>query len=111
MLIWGCEEEALALQETVLNMGKPQMETLKPLRLWLDGKSEGRDGRTAPSFQGLQASRLNDEDDLVTLHPEFDRDWLSRIVDLPYLRYFCFVRIQFAAISKKTMKLIFDPAL
>ena len=85
-------------------MGKPQMETLKSLRLWLDGKSEGRDGRTAPSFQGLQTSRLNDENDLVALHPEFERDWLSRIVDLPYLRYFCFVRVPFAAISKKTMR-------
>ncbi|KAL5325457.1 hypothetical protein ACEPPN_006582 [Leptodophora sp. 'Broadleaf-Isolate-01'] len=82
-------EEALALQETILKMGKPEAETLRPLKLWLDGKSEGPNGRTAPVFQGLQASRLNDESDLVALHPAFERDWLSRIVDLPYLRYFC----------------------
>lgn len=72
-------------------MGKPEAETLRPLKLWLDGKSEGPNGRTAPVFQGLQASRLNDESDLVALHPAFERDWLSRIVDLPYLRYFCLV--------------------
>ncbi|KAH7372101.1 hypothetical protein BKA64DRAFT_262832 [Cadophora sp. MPI-SDFR-AT-0126] len=80
-------QEALALQETILKMGKPQTETLRPLRLWLDGKSGER---TSPSFQGLLASRMNDENDLVALHPPFERDWLSRIVDLPYLRYFCF---------------------
>lgn len=72
-------------------MGKPQKETLRPLRLWLDGKSEGPNGRTAASFQGLQAARLKNETDLVALHPEFERDWLSRIVDLPYLRQFCLV--------------------
>ncbi|KAH9209295.1 hypothetical protein DL95DRAFT_466970 [Leptodontidium sp. 2 PMI_412] len=35
------------------------------------------------------ALQLNDESDLVALHSAFERDWLSRIVDLPYLRYFC----------------------
>ncbi|KAG4436919.1 hypothetical protein IFR05_007607 [Cadophora sp. M221] len=80
--------EALALQEAVLKMGKPQFETLEALRHCLDGSLAGSNGNTAASLSGLSASRLVDENDLVALHPALERDWLSRIVDLPYLRYF-----------------------
>jgi hypothetical protein len=81
-------DEALALQETVLKMGKPQSGTIEALKLWLDAKS---DGREAPTFEGQMANRLKDVNDLVALHPEFERDWLARLADLPYLRYFCLV--------------------
>jgi hypothetical protein len=72
-------------------MGKPQKKTVEALKLWLDGRSEGPNGRTAPSFQGLSATRLNDKADLVALHQEFERDWLARLVEIPYLRLFCLV--------------------
>jgi hypothetical protein len=72
-------------------MGKPQKKTVEALKLWLDGRSEGPNGRTAPSFQGLSATRLNDKIDLVALHHEFERDWLARLVEIPYLRLLCLV--------------------
>ncbi len=81
------------MQETVLKMAKPQSGTLEALKLWLAGKSEGPNGRTAPSFSGLMANRLHDEHDLVALHPEFARDWLARLVEIPYLRHLCLVNI------------------
>jgi hypothetical protein len=86
-------EEALVLQESVLKMGKPQSGTVEALKLWLDGESEGSDGRHAPSFSGLSAARLNTEEDLVALHPVFEKDWLTRLVELPYLRLLCLVRL------------------
>jgi hypothetical protein len=70
----------------VLKMEKPHSETVEALKLWLDGKSEGSSGRTFKSFQGLSAARLDDHNELVALHPPFDRDWLTRFVELPYLR-------------------------
>jgi hypothetical protein len=80
------------LQETVLKMGKPQKKPVEALKLWLDGLSEGPNGRIAPSFQGLSANRLDDERDLVALHPEFDTDWLTRLVEVPHLRHLFLVR-------------------
>lgn len=74
-------------------MGKPQPKTVEALKRWLGGTSEGPEGRDVPSFQGFLNTRLNDENDLVALHPAFEQDWLSRIVDVPYLRYFCLVRL------------------
>ena len=84
-------DEALALQETVLKMGKPESKTIEATRLWFDGKSEGVNGRHAPSFSGLGADRLLDESDLVALHPAFERDWLVKLASLPYLRLLCLV--------------------
>jgi hypothetical protein len=81
----------LVLQEAVLKMEKPQARTVEALKLWLDGKSEGRNGRFAPSFSGLSATRLDDESDLVALHPAFQKDWLARLVQMPYLRMLCLV--------------------
>lgn len=82
-------QEALVLQQTVLNMEKPQSGTVEALKLWLDGRSEGPSGRHAPSFSGLMAHRLDDEDNLVAMHPAFEKDWLARLVELPYLRLIC----------------------
>jgi len=84
-------EEALILQETVLKMGRLQSGTIEALRLWLDGKSEGPGGRHAPSFSGLMSHRLDQEENLVALHPAFENDWLARLVELPYLRLLCLV--------------------
>lgn len=84
-------EEALALQETVLKMGKPEPKTIKATKLWFDGKSEGVNGRHAPTFSGLGADRLSDENDLVALHSASKRDWLVRLASLPYLRLLCLV--------------------
>lgn len=84
-------DEALVLQEAVLKMGKPHCGAVEALKLWLDGKSEGPEGRHAPTFSGLCAARLNNEEDLVALHPEFDKDWLAKLVELPYLRLLCLV--------------------
>ncbi|PMD37545.1 hypothetical protein L207DRAFT_636226 [Hyaloscypha variabilis F] len=81
--------EALVLQEAVLKMGKPHAGTVEAFKLWLDGKSEGPGGRHAPSFSGLSAARLNNEEDLVALHPAFDKDWLATLAELPYLRLLC----------------------
>jgi len=74
------------LQETVLKMERPQSGTVEALRLWLDGRSEGPGGRHAPSFSGLMSHRLDQEEDLVALHPAFEKDWLAKLVELPYLR-------------------------
>ncbi|KAE9364413.1 hypothetical protein N431DRAFT_519815 [Stipitochalara longipes BDJ] len=57
-------QEALVLQEAVLKMGKPHSGTVEAFKLWLDGKSKGPGGRHAPSFSGLSAARLNNEEDL-----------------------------------------------
>jgi hypothetical protein len=70
----------------VLKMGKPQSETVEALKLWLNGKSEGPTGRTVKSFQGLSTCRLDDDSDLVALHPPFESDWLMQLAQLPYLR-------------------------
>ncbi|KAE9375349.1 hypothetical protein N431DRAFT_402786 [Stipitochalara longipes BDJ] len=79
-------QEALVLQQTILKMERPQSGTVEALKLWLDGKSEGPSGRHAPSFSGLMAHRLDDKEDLVAMHPAFEKDWLARLVELPYLR-------------------------
>jgi hypothetical protein len=79
------------LQQTVLKMEKPQSGTVEALKLWLDGRSEGPSGRHAPSFSGLMAHRLDDENNLVAMHPAFEKDWLARLVELPYLRLICLV--------------------
>jgi hypothetical protein len=80
------------LQESVLKIGKPHSQTVDALKLWLDGKSEGPSGRCAPSFSGLNSSRLENQNDLVALHPTFEKDWLARLADLPYLRLLCPIR-------------------
>jgi hypothetical protein len=72
-------------------MEKPQSGTVEALKLWLDGRSEGPGGRHAPSFSGLMAHRLDDEENLVAMHPAFEKDWLARLVELPYLRLLCLV--------------------
>jgi len=69
-------------------MGKPHSGTVEAFKLWLDGKSEGPRGQHAPTFFGLSATRLNDEKDLVALHPAYDKDWLANLAELPYLRLF-----------------------
>lgn len=74
-------------------MSKPHPGSLEALKLWLNGESEGAGGRTIPSFQGLMAKRLDNADDLVALHPPFERDWLSRLVEYPFLRLLCLVRL------------------
>ena len=79
-------DEALAHQETILKMSKPEPGSIEAAKLWFNGKSEGPNGRQAPSFSGLGATRFEDEDDLIGLHPEFERDWLVKLVSLPYLR-------------------------
>ncbi|RFU33049.1 hypothetical protein B7463_g3287, partial [Scytalidium lignicola] len=84
-------QEALVLQEAVLKMGKPQSKTIEALKLWLDRRSGGPDRHRAPSFSGLSASQLDDENELIALHPEFEKDWLTRLVELPYLRLICLV--------------------
>jgi hypothetical protein len=84
-------EEALVLQQAILKMEKPQSGTVDALKLWLDGRSEGPYGRHAPSFSGLSAYRLDDEENLIALHPVFEKDWLARLVELPYLRLLCLV--------------------
>lgn len=94
ILFWGIDtgiEEALVLQSAVLKMEKPQSGTVEAFRLWLDGRSEGPGGRHAPTFSGLMAHRLEDEENLVAIHPAFEKDWLARLVELPYLRLFCLV--------------------
>jgi hypothetical protein len=93
-IVWNVDtwiDEALVLQQTVLKMEKPQSGTVEALKLWLDGRSEGPSGRHAPSFSGLMAHRLDDEEDLVAMHPAFEKDWLARLVELPYLRLLCLV--------------------
>ena len=93
-IVWDVDtwiEEALVLQETVLKMEKPQSGTVEALKLWLDGRSEGPGGRHAPSFSGLMAHRLDDEENLVAMHPAFEKDWLARLVEVPYLRLLCLV--------------------
>jgi len=72
-------------------MGKPNPESLKALKMWLDGKSEGTTGRTVATFQGLSAERLDHPNDLVALHPTFERDWLNKLMEVPFLRLFCLV--------------------
>lgn len=67
-------------------MAKPQRGTVKALRMWFDGKAGLFH---APTFRGLQASRLKDADDLVALCPERENDLLSRIVEIPYFRLLC----------------------
>lgn len=89
----GGPDEALSLQETVLRMYKPQSDTIETLKLWLDSNSEGPNGRSAASLSGLSAARLNNEQNLVALHPPFERDWLAKLVELPYLRFLCLVHV------------------
>ena len=72
-------------------MGKPHSGALEALKMWLDGRTEGLTGRTIASFQGLSARRLDDTNDLVALHPPFEDDWLSKFVELPFLRLLCWV--------------------
>jgi hypothetical protein len=67
-------------------MGKPHSKALEALKMWLDGRTEGPNGRTVASFQGLSAQRLDDANDLVALHPHFERDWLNKLVELSFLR-------------------------
>ena len=87
--LYRMPDEALALQEKVLGMTKPEQGSLKAAKLWFDGKSEGLNGRHAPSFSGLGATRLDDENDLVAVHLPFEKDWLVKFVSLPYLRLLC----------------------
>jgi hypothetical protein len=95
-------EEALVLQQEVLKMERPQSGSVEALKLWLDGKSEGPNGRHAPSFSGLMAHRLDDVENLVALHPKFEKDWLARLVELPYLRLFCLVSFSTCGITPTT---------
>jgi hypothetical protein len=74
-------------------MQKPESCTVKAVKSWLEGRSEGPNGRFAPSFSGLMATRLDGEDDLIALHPSFGNDWLTRLVRFPYVRAFALVRI------------------
>jgi hypothetical protein len=89
ILICHMTDEALALQETVLKMSKPEPGSIEAAKVWFDGKSEGANGRHASSFSGLGATRLDDENDLIALHPAFVKDWLVKLVSLPYLRMLC----------------------
>jgi len=82
-------DEALALQETVLKMSKPDKSALEAAKAWFHGGTEGPNGRQATTFLGLGATRLDDEMDLVGLHPSFQKDWLVKLVSLPYLRMLC----------------------
>lgn len=84
-------EEALALQQTIYKMAKPQPGTVKAIKMWLNGETEGPNGRKAPSFLGLHATRLDDENDLVALCSERESDLLSRVVEVPYMRLLCLV--------------------
>ena len=97
-------DETLVLQEAVLKMERPQSRTVEAVQTWLNAPN----GRHAPSFSGLAAKRLDDESDLVALHPPFEKDWLSRLVDIPYLRFFCLVSISFQALKYERM---FTPVL
>jgi hypothetical protein len=72
-------------------MRKPNPESLKALKMWLDGKSGGPTGRSVATFQGLSAERLDHPNDLVALHPLFERDLLSKFVEIPFLRLLCLV--------------------
>ncbi|KAF4634798.1 hypothetical protein G7Y89_g3322 [Cudoniella acicularis] len=99
--------EALVLQEKVSRMEKPMPQTIEALKCWLNGQSEGPNGRSAPSFApGSGATRLDDESDLVALHPAFEGDWLTKFVYLPYLRMLCLnfhVDESIAIFSKKKL--------
>ncbi|KAH6666047.1 hypothetical protein B0J14DRAFT_205829 [Halenospora varia] len=84
--------KVLDLQGRILKMESPQSRSLETLRLWQNGDSEGSNGRRAPILSGLSAGRLENENDLVTLtpnSPEFNTDWLVKLVSLPYLRLLC----------------------
>ena len=67
-----------------MKIGKPQKEPLRSLKLWLDGKSE--DSLRGSTFIGLGATRLDEKDDLVALHPSMERDWLTRLVGFPLVK-------------------------
>lgn len=84
-------DEALLLQQSVLKIGKPQKGSLEALKFWLNGESEGSRGRTATTFTGLGATRLDDTNDLVALHTHTEQDWLTRLVGLPVLSHFFLV--------------------
>lgn len=42
-------------------MSKPELGSIEAAKRWFDGKSEGPNGRQAPSFSGLGATRPDDE--------------------------------------------------
>jgi hypothetical protein len=79
-------EEALALQETVLKMSKPEsQDPWKQQNYCLMGSRRAQMGDKPPYSQARSRS-LDDENDLAALHPAFDRDWLVKLISLPYLR-------------------------
>ncbi|PQE18787.1 chorismate mutase protein [Rutstroemia sp. NJR-2017a WRK4] len=80
-------DEALVLQKSVLEMAKPQTGAVNALRSWLKNPNMCH----APAFSGLGAKRLEDEADLVALHPTYERDWLMKFAQLPYIRLFFLV--------------------
>jgi fatty acid desaturase len=68
-------------------MAKPQTGAVNALRSWLKNPNMCH----APAFSGLGAKRLEDEADLVALHPTYERDWLMKFAQLPYIRLFFLV--------------------
>jgi hypothetical protein len=67
-------------------MGKPESMALQAVKSWLDGGSGGPGGRQAPSLSGLSGHRLDDENDLIAVHPPHESDLLSRLAEIPYLK-------------------------
>ncbi|KAH8894449.1 hypothetical protein GQ53DRAFT_857809 [Thozetella sp. PMI_491] len=69
--------EALLLQSSIAELGRPRSRVLKIFRAWFSGKARSL---AMPVIAGRARKMLDDEDDLVALHVPTEPDMLSRLV-------------------------------
>ncbi|KAH7400167.1 hypothetical protein BKA64DRAFT_476330 [Cadophora sp. MPI-SDFR-AT-0126] len=70
-------QDALIAQESILKMIRPHHRTVEAFQSWMDGEA---DGRGVAVVTGLSANRLHDQNDLISLRPSQEQDWMTRFV-------------------------------
>ncbi|KAH0542511.1 hypothetical protein FGG08_003107 [Glutinoglossum americanum] len=73
------EREAIILEHAVLNLSHPSSRTLTAFRNWFHGLDRP-DGQRAPKLGGRSAHVLDDENDLIALHPAAEQNRLTEFV-------------------------------